>query len=38
MANAGVDIVNIDLGWNTGGTLGVATPMAIGEAPRSRDG
>ena len=32
MAEAGVDIVNIDLGWNTGGALGVATHMPIAEA------
>jgi predicted TIM-barrel enzyme len=32
MAAAGVDIVNIDLGWNTGGALGVATRMPITEA------
>ena len=32
MAMAGVDIVNIDLGWNTGGALGVATRMPIAEA------
>ncbi len=32
MASAGVDIVNIDLGWNTGGALGVATRMPIEEA------
>jgi predicted TIM-barrel enzyme/DNA-binding NtrC family response regulator len=32
MAATGVDIVNIDLGWNTGGTLGVATRMPIAEA------
>jgi predicted TIM-barrel enzyme/DNA-binding NtrC family response regulator len=31
-ASFGVDIVNIDLGWNTGGTLGVATPMSLHEA------
>jgi predicted TIM-barrel enzyme/DNA-binding NtrC family response regulator len=32
MAGIGVDIVNIDLGWNTGGTLGVATSMQIDDA------
>jgi predicted TIM-barrel enzyme/DNA-binding NtrC family response regulator len=32
MAAAGVDIVNIDLGWNTGGALGVASRMQIEEA------
>jgi predicted TIM-barrel enzyme/DNA-binding NtrC family response regulator len=32
MAMAGIDIVNIDLGWNTGGALGVATRMPITEA------
>lgn len=32
MAMAGVDIINIDLGWNTGGALGVATRMPIAEA------
>ncbi len=29
---AGVDIINIDLGWNTGGALGVSTRMRIEEA------
>ena len=32
MAAAGVDIINVDLGWNTGGALGVATEMRIEEA------
>ncbi len=32
MAAAGVDIVNVDLGWNTGGALGVATKVSIEEA------
>ena len=29
---AGADIINIDLGWNTGGALGVSTRMRIEEA------
>ena len=32
LAFARVDIVNIALGWNSGGTLGVATPMRIEDA------
>lgn len=31
-AAAGVDIVNIDLGWNTGGVLGVDSRLKLGEA------
>lgn len=31
-AAAGVDIVNIDLGWNTGGALGVSTRLRLDEA------
>ena len=31
-AACGVDIVNIDLGWNTGGALGVSTRLRLGEA------
>jgi predicted TIM-barrel enzyme/DNA-binding NtrC family response regulator len=29
---AGVDVINIDLGWNTGGTLGVETAMRLEQA------
>lgn len=32
MATIGVDIINIDLGWNTGGALGVTQSMQIDEA------
>jgi predicted TIM-barrel enzyme len=32
MATAQIDIINIDLGWNAGGTLGVASHMQIEEA------
>ena len=31
-ARQGVDIVNIDLGWNTGGVLGVETTVRVEEA------
>ncbi|MHB2165611.1 phosphoenolpyruvate hydrolase family protein [Alsobacter sp. R-9] len=31
-ARRGVDIVNIDLGWNTGGVLGVETSLRVEEA------
>ncbi|HYZ63713.1 MAG TPA: phosphoenolpyruvate hydrolase family protein [Acetobacteraceae bacterium] len=31
-AASGADVINIDLGWNTGGALGVPTRLGLGEA------